>query len=111
MNLQQIEKELQEELEKLPPIGRPEIRAIKMPMTKEENGKLITYEDWKILNLQIYWNGNAINWEKMAYVSEWGDDHIIITLCEKLNPLQMQVPFKIPKEKGIEVLKNLLYGE
>lgn len=111
MNLQQIEKELQEELEKLPSICRPKIRAIKMPMTKEENGKVTTYEDWKILNLQIYWNGNAINWEKMAYVSEWGDDHIIITLCEKLNPLQMQVAFKISKEKGLEVLKNLLYGE
>lgn len=29
MTLEQIEKELQEELEKLPPIGSPEIRAIK----------------------------------------------------------------------------------
>jgi hypothetical protein len=111
MTLQQIEKELQEELEKLPPIGRPEIRAIKMPMTKDNNNKITTYEDWTILNLQIYWNGNAINWEKMAYISEWGDDHIIITLCEKLEPLQMQVPFKITKEKGLEILKNLLYGE
>lgn len=104
-------EELNKELEKLPPIGRPEIRAIKMPMTKEKDGKVITYEDWKILNLQIYWNGNAINWEKMAYVSEWGDDKIIITLCEKLEPLRMQVPFKISKEKGLAVLKNLLYGE
>ena len=104
-------EELEKELENLPPIGRPEIRAIKMPMKKEENGKVTTYEDYKIWSLHIYWNGNAINWEKMAYINEWGDDKIIITLCEKLEPLRMQVPFKISKEKGLEVLKNLLYGE
>ena len=111
MTLEQIEEELNKELEKLPPIDKPTIRAIKMPMSKEKNGEVTTYEDWKILSLEIYWNGNAINWEKMAYVREWGDDHIIITLCEKLEPLRMQVPFKIRKEKGLEVLKNLLYGE
>ena len=109
--MENILKELQEEIEEMPFIGRPEVRVIKMPMHKEENGTRTTYEDYKILSIHIYWNGNSINWEKMAYINEWGDDKIIITFCEKLNPLQMQVPFKISKEKGLTVLKNLLYGE
>ena len=109
--MQKIYEELEKELENLPPIGAPEIRAIKMPMTTEKDGDKTTFKDYKITSIHIYWNGNAINWEKMACVTHWGDDQLIITLCEKLNPLQMQVPFKISKEKGLEVLKNLLYGE
>lgn len=109
--MERIFEELKSEIEKMPPFGRPEIRTIKMPMHKEENGILTTYEDYKIMSIHVYWNGNAVNWEKMVHISEWGDKQIIITFCEKLNPLQMQVPFKISKEKGLIVLKNLLYGE
>ncbi|MBR2505401.1 MAG: hypothetical protein IKB70_00465 [Bacilli bacterium] len=99
--METILKELKEEAEKIL-FDRPEVRAIKIPL---RNG--IT----EILAIEIYWGGNSVCWKKMARVSEWGKDKIIITLCEKLEPLQMQVPFEINKEKGLEVLKNLLYGE
>ena len=96
-----ILKELKKEAEKILFDG-PEVRAIKIPL---RNG--ITEN----LYIEIYWGGNSVCWTKMARVSKWGDDKIIIILCERLEPLQMQIPFEISKEKGLEVLKNLLYGE
>lgn len=99
--METILKELKEEVNKIL-FDRPEVREIKIPLKND-----IT----KILAIEIYWGGNSVCWKKMAHIGEWGDDKIIITLCERLEPLQMQVPFEISKEKGLAVLKNLLYGE
>lgn len=99
--METILKELKEEVNKIL-FDKPEVREIKIPL---KNG--IT----EILAIEIYWGGNSVCWKKMAHIHKWGDGKIIITLCEKLEPLQMQVPFEISKEKGLVVLKNLLYGE
>ena len=107
MTLEQIEKQLQEEREFLVPMFRPLIQGTIFPQFNDK-GKVISNQ---MMDIRIYFDGNNVSWNKMILVHEWGTDGLTITFCERLNPLTMQVPFRISKEKGLEILKNILHGE